>query len=403
MKNKAFISDVKKVYFKAFDNEISISEFAGAHYGKSEEHFWIPNNAVVNKKYCFVIFCLSKLYYFIVLLWLFAMPVIFIIEYIKWGKNVAKKHNPKFKDVFLYSSIGSNFNYIKRETEDYPTSGIILPWVRVGNIPSDISLIDICDISSPKIFFKSCTLAYLVTLQAMSDPKRIKRTLYTYTALRWFFVRLTLESYAFNSIWLTNHYDRWVVLLDSIAVEKRVMVQHGSLIDFSQPVPVTYTMQNKLRASWVLHLYNEDEYPVFCKCIFISPPEVKAFEVEISIDRSLCRGLKSILVLGNPRLQDKLMTAVKLLKKIHGQDLMVAYRPHPRESISALIKQSKKLDFIINADQKRIPETSIVLSYGSSLDELLLNYYPAKIINFDVSKKFDENHFVTLINQKLVE
>ncbi|MCF6217047.1 MAG: hypothetical protein L3J58_12860 [Emcibacter sp.] len=401
MYHRKTYSDLKKIYLKALDNEVSLSAFWGKHYGKSEKEHWLPNNAVINKKFHNVILILSRLYYIVAILWLLVQPFLFVLEYIRWGRKNFKKNKLKCQNVFLYSSPGSNFNYIKKGSENYPTTGIILPWLKVNKIPEDMSLIDIREISSFKVFLISCGLAYLIMLRVMFDPKRIKRVLYTYTALRWFFVRLTFEDINLNSIWLTNHYDRWVIMLDSLNVQKRVMVQHGSLIDMSQPVFVSYVMQNKLMNEWELYLYSKDEYQKFYECLFSVPPELKLFEIELALDKNLCRGQKSILILGNPRLQDKLITIIRLLKQKHDNNFIIAYRPHPREDIKNLVSQKEELNFIINDDERLIPETSVVLSYGSSIDELLLKKYPANIIRFDTGRNFDENHIVSIINKAI--
>tara|TARA_R110002096_G_scaffold410190_1_gene609753 strand:+ start:5221 stop:6429 length:1209 start_codon:yes stop_codon:yes gene_type:complete len=401
MTNKNKYLDVIKAYIRALDNEASLSVFWSRHYGKSEKVNWVPDSAIINRNFHMMISLLSRVYYIVVLSWLLVMPILFIVEYMRWGKKNLKKDKLQCRNIFLYCSPGSNFNFIDNEAEFYPSTGIILPWGRVNKTPEKLSLIDIREISSFQVFLISCGLSYLVMLRVIFDPKRIGSVLFTYTALRWFFVRLTLEGNEFRSIWVTNHYDRWGISVDGLATYKRIMVQHGSLIDKSHDEFVSYVIQNKLMNKWELYLYANDESRIFNECLFGSPPELKVFEIEISLDKILCCGQKSVLILGDSRLQDKFIGISWILQKKYDGNLTILYRPHQRENIKNLKTENEELNLIINDDERRIPETSVVLSYDSSLDELLLNTHPANIVRFDTTTNFNENHIVANIHKAL--
>jgi hypothetical protein len=122
-----------------------------------------------------------------------------------------------------------------------PRCWITFPWVAIKSMETT-KKIDVFSLVDGKDLLNAFVCAVTASRKIACRKDIRQWALQSYTAFRWFAVRIAFDRVDINKIIIAEHYDRWAVLADSVVSRRKrslglenalvpqlVLVQHGSL------------------------------------------------------------------------------------------------------------------------------------------------------------------------------
>ncbi len=381
-----------QAYRAAIDNEFRLTQFWGFHVGHDESAGWIPNNAMLGdrsvahaQKFKMLIYLGTPVWFLLIL------PILIFRTMRCWRPGRQSPVSLKGQNLYLNLSSPVNLKFVA-DQHIAPEINIQFPW-RKRNVATQLQQ-SYCffDFVRGRDIVKACLLTYSAAIRFLFSKRDRPFFFYTYNAFQWYLVFLVLDNRHPKSVWVSNHYDRWAILVDNLSCDDRKMVQHGALVDVSKKtgLKITFTPPQKLRKKWTLFLAMESDRSVFARDVFERLPKIVSIEINMQFF-NLDGSEPAVLVLGNPRLRDWLLLEIKTLRKLFQKEIQIVFRPHPRESIESCLPLFEQLDIQVNADTEQVPRTEFVLTYGSSLDAELLQQPACEVFtcnfNLDIQRK----------------
>lgn len=262
-----------------------------------------------------------------------------------------------------------------------PKAWIVLPWVEIP-IDERSNVFSLYSLLSPGDFFKAWQFSIRSVFVLFSSKSTTHSVLQGYTAYKWFLTRLGLARLKQGHFLTAEHFDRWTILIDSVARDLRlstenkpeskshvVMVQHGVLGSLTQPADHSEAEQleikNKLTEVEHLYVYDEGSAEVFRHSILAQEcrPQVHFFKPTIELqDTSRVKGQLRILFVGHPICED---TQILIFKKLSETfSLKAYYKPHPT---SAPRREIQTLGWELITDKSYFPIVDLLVSYPSTL------------------------------------
>ena len=366
-------------YLAAVSNEIAIEGRAYSMLNSSPDHLGyiprVPRWISLGLKYPFLTNLLSKIVSFF---WIaggaslvFGIQAFVTVCRSYWRRKFSKTvacndyvlaFSTRTGDIGLAKDAGSDANWI------------IFPWAPIADRGQNASQIDYAELLSVSdVFF-----AYINALKAVyliaRRPRQKKWILQSYTAFRWFSVRTVVENLR-GPVLMTEHYDRWAVLVDGVfwrrakrPGETLTLVQHGlvgSIYKASSPGASDLRLPRKLRAVDKLWVYDEPSERIFCDDILsrlcVNHAIVNRFMSVISTSDLGDDDQLRVLFVGHPLCEQAHQS---LFRKMDGVQLKAYYKPHPRAEMSA---QAKIAGWTLIEDPNVFPAVDLLISYPSTL------------------------------------
>lgn len=197
--------------------------------------------------------------------------------------------------------------------------------------------------------------------------------LQSYTAFKWIAFYLAIEKIPSHKFVITDHYDRWAVLIDRLVAEKKTqssltIVQHGSLVGLSSTsMETTFSVKipTRLRNVDKLYVYNEASAEVFRKYIIFRGNlkrdlDIECFKPKISLT-PVSSGF-SVLIVGHAICENFHIFLYDRIMSDSSIDFF--YKPHPTVSPSKEIR-ARGWHMIEQADF--FPKVDLLISYPSTL------------------------------------
>ena len=189
------------------------------------------------------------------------------------------------------------------------------------------------------------------------DKKR--DLLQLYVSYKWF---LTYEGLSkvnrigkFESVYISNHYDRWAVLFDYCFKNKKIiMLQHGVL---PSRLILPYAMDNVDE----IHVLNRSSIEIFKALFSEKNREYFLQDLQLNLsDVELESKSKTVLIIGQPHSIRKELDVIEKIKK----NYFVIIKPHPSYPTHdyANIKNC-----LVLTDKNFFPRVDVALSYESTL------------------------------------
>lgn len=251
---------------------------------------------------------------------------------------------------------------------------IHFPWVE-GDRRSTAAKIEYSDLLSRSDIWRALVNAVKAVYLLASSKRRASWLLQSYTAFRWFSVRSAVDKLN-GPIVITEHFDRWAVLVDSSVARRRhgiaeiILVQHGSVEPVSTGediVPVLISLPRRLRAVRHLWAYDRRAEFVFKRDILSRRCFERILSVSFFVPRIELCDLDEydgfhILFVGHP-LCEKTQCALfyKLREKF---PFLAYYKPHPRAPMS---DEMGRADWTIVKGKTTFPKVDMLVSYPSTL------------------------------------
>jgi len=206
--------------------------------------------------------------------------------------------------------------------------------------------------------------------KALFDVWRLQ----SYTAFKWIAFYLAIEKMSSHQFVITDHYDRWAVLMDRLVAGRPkkksslALVQHGSLVGLaSTSMESSFSVKIPTRLCNVakLYAYNEGSAEVFRNHILsrraaAHPLEVEFFKPKISL--SPVSSDFSVLIVGHAICENFHLYLYDQIGSNSTVDFF--YKPHPTVSPS---KEIKSRGWHMIEQDDFFPEVDLLISYPSTL------------------------------------
>lgn len=360
-------------YFDAVCNEIALDEMAYSMLemdNKIENHFPRPSKSLkylsrVPKLFrnCIII---SWKYWFSYLYFFYQ----FLKHFLTFKKTPLITHTLDAKNVAIAFSVRATEIINKRNIGHDIDFWIVCNWIDSRKITKDINCINIMSFLKISDLFRILKLSIRGHIKlCISSPQW---TLQSYTAFRWFLVKIALEKLACN-FYIAEHFDRWAVLMDGLTrvqsdSDKRAyysIVQHGIVENISETIELA--LPYKLRYTTKLFVYDLNSESIFKNKIFAPElskiiKEIKYFESELQLTDIQSNKFK-IFLIGNPICEK---FHAHLLNKLADIDnLEFYYKPHP---LTPGYLNFKANNFFVIKNKEFYPRVNLVISYPSTLE-----------------------------------
>lgn len=344
-------------------------------------------------------FCFAYVYFFII-----ALRFIFSLKgRSRYGINIKNVDNLVLgvapRSVFVFKSA------LGRGDNKYC---LTLPWVNVSKELENSKFIEIklLDVVDKKDIFKALCRACKAHAIASSDRNI---SFQTYIGINWFIVYFAIQKLDPKKIFTAEHHDRWAVLLDFIAENKKVgddfsfsIVQHGlehestylemQKTHYGTGVGLPYKIKNVD----VVYAYNEAQLEIIKNNILNSRKELseKYFKVKLFLHDIGTSQKKKVMFVGHPFCYELQFFIYLQLSKVFDFDFY--YKPHPTTEISDCIK---KAGWHVIDEKDFFPKVDFLISYPSTL---VIEYKELGINSF-IHSLNEENFGFPLVAEKAID
>jgi hypothetical protein len=396
---KAYKLYIEAIHFEFEQEKIYHEVFSIKGFVK-----YIPRAVVIYNNYNKYLFIIN--YIFFIPLWalwaIFINPCFLLLAAVKWGLSVIKVNKIEMPlNLYLSLSDIKFFSYIDKSENDYPDAVLNFSFHNAqSKFNTTLSVINFFQITDYVKMIKALIIAFFTPFILLFSSKRYLM-LFSYSAFYWYWTYFTLKDKKFNSIWILNHYDRWLKLIDFLPnVNRKVMVQHGQMeyvaIDTGKIYFPEFT--KKIKNVSIVFLIDENSKRFFIDMmdqnVDVSFKLLKSKLDVISWPKSFQSKFK-ILILGHQNDFNFHQELINKLNKSENYDL--AYKTHPQQSV-----EMKLLNTWLVSNSSELPKSDIVISYGSSLDTEIKQLLPSTIIlNYAFNDKFKTEDAIYSIESQL--
>lgn len=379
-KQKNSISDLRLIceYLRAVQNETAVDMHSfrligldAASYGKfPRPSKWLSKF----KKFAF----LSRFVHRISLpFWFFLGPFVFWLQCQLLRASFSYVSPVKFDEagqVLAFSYRALDVLH-QSHIESIPRQWVEMPWVPLSNLPIDTEALPLTALVNDADFKLSLKLSILAHRVFQGRHGITDWGLQSYTAWRWFLVRLAVDKLP-GPLTMVEHFDRWAVLIDSSVQRSRssrkkrtlTVVQHGSVNATQKPRGLGFLLPNRLRSAKNLWAYSAEDVKVFKDEILSqhcgdSGLVVRYYQPRIHLtEMAIPEGPPSILFVGYPLCEAAhcgLLSALLL-----EGDWQIFYKPHPSSPASTSVR---RLPWTVVEGNSLFPRVDVLISYPSTL------------------------------------
>ena len=256
-----------------------------------------------------------------------------------------------------------------------PKYWITFPWAPVNRQKLSGQHVDIFSLLGAKDFIRAFKLAITASKKLAYRKQTKNWILQSYTAFRWFAVRIALEKLSIQKLVIAEHYDRWAVLADRVAAEKNaslVMVQHGALSgltlsEHETQARLPFRLAHRLSSVKQLFVYDESSRSIFATDILSAGCIAKGvavnyFQPIIELTRFSSKNAVSILFVGHPICEALHIYMFKELSREYSVSFY--YKPHPTAGVSDSVR---KQGWHVIEGRSCFPEVDFLIAYPSTL------------------------------------
>lgn len=284
-----------------------------------------------------------------------------------------------------------------------PKCWITFPWAPF-NVPGNTErYIDVFSLLNKRDFITAYILAVTASRKISRREQTKNWSLQSYTAFRWFAVRIALEKLNIDRLLIAEHYDRWAVLADKLISKKRfhsssitksnaefVLMQHGALSGLalsehkSQP-GLSFKLKHRLANVTQLYVYDDSSRRVFEREIFSASCVSKGvginfFQPMIELTCLPSESAIRVLFVGHPICEALHIDMVKKLSQEY--NVCFYYKPHPTAGFSDSVKRQ---NWQVIEGRSTFPEVDFLIAYPSTLvSEYSASGVPAVLHSLDL-------------------
>jgi hypothetical protein len=338
-------------------------------------------------------FFFNALFPFLFLLWVVIMPVAYLLKALYLIFKHGQAHDLETTSLYLNTSQPSNLMRVKTlNKSSLPKTSL---YVRKKNL-NELKLLEINSISIYHLIGKkdimNC-LALSIIAHFYLIIKKPNISLFSYSSFEFFLTLYAIKKVKnLKKIWLSNHFDRWLILASSFQDLSTNVVQHGSLVYEDSANEVTFQLEKKIEGINKIYYIDDKSKKLFSDFI-------ESKNVEYTIMNSLPK-LKEWRKLNRPKIKilfnvgydgigfyKNLVNSILLESSI--VDIGVTYHPLQKKRINN--------SQVWQVNNGYIPQPDIYVSYGSSLDEYFNDYDNIKLIIYNLNTDSVYEHILMKI------
>ncbi len=396
---KTYKSYIEAIHFEFEQEKIYHEAFNIKSFTK-----YIPRAVVIYNNYNKYLFIINYLL-FIPLwsLWAFLFnPLLVLLYTVKWVLPVLKASKLNIPpNVYLSLSDIKFFSYIGSNEADYPDTVLNLPFHNAqSKFKTNLNSISFFQITDFGKMLSAMLWSLITPFLLLLSSKRYLM-LFTYSSYYWYWTYGTLKEKKINSIWLSNHYDRWLKLVDFLPnVNRVIMVQHGQMEYVEIETGKIYfpVFTNKLKSINTIYVIDDNSKKYFLEMLD-TPAQIVFNKIKSKLNVinwpiSYTSKYK-ILILGH---QNDFTFHELLINKLNqSNNFDIAYKTHPQQSIEINLNNT----WLVTTSND-LPTSDVVISYGSSLDnEIKQLLVDTVIINYAFNDKFNIEDAIKTIESQL--
>lgn len=292
--------------------------------------------------------------------------------------------------IYLSLSDIKYFTLIEKADKEYPIAIVNFPFKKSPDtFRSDLDYVSFLQLTSVLDLFRAYLKSVGFCWYLLFTTDR-NLALYSYTSFHWFWVQGGFRKCNINRIWISNHFDRWTVLVASLKTNV-TLVQHGQLeyIDSRTGHSLFPIFREKLRNITDVYAHNKQSEEYFNRFIL---NEINFHRVTSKLHlvnwRPEGENKVKILVIGH---QHGLTFQKKFIRTLvnNSENLDFCYKYHPQQ-----LKLISETGIWQIKESNVVPKADIVISYGSSLDDEIRNLIDCRIHRYDSSDIFNTNREV---------
>lgn len=389
-KSLKFVAD----YIRATQNEISIDESVYELAGVAPESLgFVPRPAKVISRFVKqpVLFKTSMMV--LKRVWCVGGASLFffyeMLVFYKYSRGLSglKSERCQSGDYAVAFSSRASDVLISQVLAFEPRCWITFPWVAIKNSNSmeETKKIDVFSLVGGKDLLNAFVCAVTASREIACRKDIQQWALQSYTAFRWFAVRIAFEKLDINKIIIAEHYDRWAVLADSVisrrkrslglenaSVPKLVLVQHGSLSGLSAVEQLSnsvlpFELRYKLKSVTALFVYNEASQKIFEREILSSSCVRQGvtfthFSPAINLTSFPSTSAVQVLFVGHPICEGLHIQLLNSLVQTY--DVAFYYKPHPTAGTADSVR---RVAWRIIEGRETFPEVDFLIAYPSTL------------------------------------
>jgi hypothetical protein len=379
--------DAIACYREAVAREVELSSFWGRYFGLEGALLDVPNgfsHHALLRRFAPAVRALMGPARAI---WVFAgLPVLALGWALRW--SLAPGWDGPVTSpsrAYLHASNDRNVNFVPPEVR--PSTAITLPW-RPLPAPGAwaTTRLDLRALSTRLTVWRAAWDSIRAGLQLWSSPDR-RSVLFTYSAPSWFWAAATLRGCALDSIWISNHVDRWASLATTLPGVRTTMVQHGDLghLDVRSGNRLVPRLAQPLRGVAQVFVTDDGSVADFIAAVTGAGPVFTRIELGMHVVpwTDAPPDVLRVLIIGHPDAQPAIG---RLARDVDAQvqgAVRIAYRPHPTESRPVVLPFVASERVTITAGGETVPAVDVVVSYGSSVTGEIVAATGARLVHWD--------------------
>ncbi len=298
-----------------------------------------------------------------------------------WGQKVAATG-----PVYLHASNDRNMSFVPSD-DGRPATAITLPW-RQSSVPGAwaTSCIDLRRISTRTSVWRAAWWSVRAGFRLWRSPER-RTVLFTYSAPNWLWVYDALRSTARDSVWISNHVDRWASLATSLPGVRVTVVQHGDLghLDVRSNTRLVPRLTHRLPHVERVFVTDAASIDEFIGSVTGNGPEFSRIELGMHVvpwaDAMI--DVRRVLIIGHPDAQAAIGRLIRDVSARVAGAVMFAYRPHPTEARPVVLPFVAAERVTITSTGNTVPAVDVVVSYGSSVTSEIISATGAALVHWD--------------------
>ncbi len=394
-------------YHLAISREAELSSFWGRYFALGDVLLDVPNGFAHHARLLRYARAVRILLVVVRPAWVFVgLPMLSVLWALRWSLASGWGREATVPGrVYLCASNDRNMSFVPSDS-GRPSAAILLPWRR-GPVPGRwaTSRIDLRAISTRWSVWRAAWLSMRAGIRLWRSPDR-HTALFTYTAPAWFWVYDALRNAALESVWISNHVDRWASLVTSLPGVPVTMVQHGDLghHDVGSGVRLVPRLARTLPNVERVFVTDAGAVDDFITAVTGVGPTFSRIELAMRVvpwvDASHV-GYR-VLIIGHP---DAHAAIGRLIRDIHanaGGAVHFAYRPHPTEMPPVVLPYVSGEWVTVTATDDTVPEVDVVVSYGSSVTGEIVAATGADLVHWDPNDANSAQLTVQVLTARIV-
>ncbi len=379
--------DAIDCYREAIAREVELSSFWGRYFGLDGALLDVPNGFAHHALLIRFAPLVRAMMVPLQAVWvLVGLPMFALGWALRWGLASGWGLSATAPSrVYLHASNDRNVSFVP--PDDRPSTAITLPW-RPQPAPGAwaTTRIDLRALTTRGSVWRAAWASVRAGLHLWFSPDR-HAVLFTYSAPSWFWASDALRGAALESLWISNHADRWASLATTLPGVRATMVQHGDLghLDVKSGTRLVPRLARPLCGVERVFVTDDRSVDDFIASVTGAGPVFTRIELGMRVVpwADVPPDVRRVLIIGHPDAQSAMGRLVRDVDARVGGAVCFAYRPHPTETRPVVLPFVAPERVTVTSGGDTVPAVDVVVSYGSSVTGEIVAATGAHLVHWD--------------------